>query len=75
MSDYPMLISNKLHSFRNFVLQTCLQIYFFSSSVKAFSLVLPYRKLQKTTKYKLFISFPPFYMNKLCIFARILKEN
>ena len=22
MSDYPMLISNKLHSFRNFVLQT-----------------------------------------------------
>ena len=21
MSDYPMLISNKLHSFRNFVLQ------------------------------------------------------
>ena len=23
MSDYPMLISNKLHSFRNF----CLQVY------------------------------------------------
>ena len=22
MSDYPMLISNKLHSFRNFVTQT-----------------------------------------------------
>ena len=22
MSDYPMLISNKLHSFRNFMLQT-----------------------------------------------------
>jgi len=22
MSDYPMLISNKLHSFRNFKLQT-----------------------------------------------------
>ena len=22
MSDYPMLISNKLHSFRNFTLQT-----------------------------------------------------
>ena len=22
MSDYPMLISNKLHSFRNFALQT-----------------------------------------------------
>ena len=21
MSDYPMLISNKLHSFRNFILQ------------------------------------------------------
>ena len=26
MSDYPMLISNKLHSFRNFTLQ----IYYFS---------------------------------------------
>ena len=23
MSDYPMLISNKLHSFRNFVRQIC----------------------------------------------------
>ena len=23
MSDYPMLISNKLHSFRNFMLQVC----------------------------------------------------
>ena len=22
MSDYPMLISNKLHSFRNFIIQT-----------------------------------------------------
>ncbi len=22
MSDYPMLISNKLHSFRNFLMQT-----------------------------------------------------
>ena len=22
MSDYPMLISNKLHSFRNFILQS-----------------------------------------------------
>ena len=30
MSDYPMLISNKLHSFRNFVLQyyfKCLLVY------------------------------------------------
>ena len=32
-------------------------------------------KVQKTTKYKLFISFPPHYMNKICIFAGILKEN
>ena len=24
MSDYPMLISNKLHSFRNFDLQSCM---------------------------------------------------
>ena len=28
MSDYPMLISNKLHSFRNFFLQ----IYIFSGN-------------------------------------------
>ena len=27
MSDYPMLISNKLHSFRNFRLQTYIKIY------------------------------------------------
>ena len=32
-------------------------------------------KVQKTTKYKLFISFPPHYMNKICIFAGILKEK
>ena len=32
-------------------------------------------KVQKTTKYKLFISFPPHYMNKICIFASILKEK
>jgi hypothetical protein len=33
MSDYPMLISNKLHSFRNFVpqiLQVLFLIFFFS---------------------------------------------
>ena len=29
MSDYPMLISNKLHSFRNFGLQT--YIFFFNN--------------------------------------------
>ena len=29
MSDYPMLISNKLHSFRNFMLQ----VYGFSTNV------------------------------------------
>lgn len=26
MSDYPMLISNKLHSFRNFCVQTYIKI-------------------------------------------------
>ena len=26
MSDYPMLISNKLHSFRNFTMQTYIKI-------------------------------------------------
>ena len=32
MSDYPMLISNKLHSFRNFIMQSykfCLFIHTF----------------------------------------------
>ena len=36
MSDYPMLISNKLHSFRNFQLQLyiCkLQIYKFNAQI------------------------------------------
>ena len=31
--------------------------------------------MQKTAKYKLFISFPPHYTNKICIFAGILKEK
>ena len=30
MSDYPMLISNKLHSFRNFALQTYEFIFVFA---------------------------------------------
>ena len=28
MSDYPMLISNKLHSFRNFVMLIYLNLFF-----------------------------------------------
>lgn len=28
MSDYPMLISNKLHSFRNFMVQKTLNKYY-----------------------------------------------
>ena len=28
MSDYPMLISNKLHSFRNFVIQINIKIFY-----------------------------------------------
>ena len=30
MSDYPMLISNKLHSFRNFVAQSYEKYQFYS---------------------------------------------
>ena len=30
MSDYPMLISNKLHSFRNFVAQTYIKSAIFT---------------------------------------------
>ena len=33
MSDCPMLISNKLHSFRNFVVQT--YVFFFNNPKKA----------------------------------------
>ena len=36
MSDYPMLISNKLHSFRNFILQRYF-IYSKLNSIFAFS--------------------------------------
>ena len=36
MSDYPMLISNKLHSFRNFLVQ--IYLYFCDSKE------IPYRK-------------------------------
>ena len=35
MSDYPMLISNKLHSFRNFMLQRYKK-YLLKSSVSAY---------------------------------------
>ena len=31
MSDYPMLISNKLHSFRNFALQNYKKLLFLTS--------------------------------------------
>ena len=35
MSDYPMLISNKLHSFRNFRLQTYIKtLDFYASPIK-----------------------------------------
>ena len=35
MSDYPMLISNKLHSFRNFFAQTyCFLMIYNSSFIK-----------------------------------------
>ena len=35
MSDYPMLISNKLHSFRNFIKQKYI-FYGYEASVRAF---------------------------------------
>ena len=34
MSDYPMLISNKLHSFRNFIMQTYYKILDFYVSLQ-----------------------------------------
>ena len=35
MSDYPMLISNKLHSFRNFYMQTYIKtLDFYASPIK-----------------------------------------
>ncbi len=34
MSDYPMLISNKLHSFRNFSLQIYHNSFIFASALK-----------------------------------------
>jgi hypothetical protein len=35
MSDYPMLISNKLHSFRNFLQQTYIKtLDFYASPIK-----------------------------------------
>ena len=40
MSDYPMLISNKLHSFRNFVMQRY-DIIAHERYVCAFIFVLP----------------------------------
>jgi hypothetical protein len=33
MSDYPMLISNKLHSFRNFKVQTYIFAGFFAKEM------------------------------------------
>ena len=36
MSDYPMLISNKLHSFRNFIIQ----IYNISKEMSSVSVVI-----------------------------------
>ena len=33
MSDYPMLISNKLHSFRNFLIETKYNIYIYEKDM------------------------------------------
>ena len=51
MSDYPMLISNKLHSFRNFFIQ----IYFLFWSV-VFLLVLFLHEMQSMKIYETFLS-------------------
>ena len=37
MSDYPMLISNKLHSFRNFSVQTYIKMYDYGATFFLFS--------------------------------------
>ena len=46
MSDYPMLISNKLHSFRNFMLQnTYFSFRSFSLSANALFIGIPAEEL------------------------------
>ena len=40
MSDYPMLISNKLHSFRNFMMQTY-TFYVNYNTSRPFFLIFP----------------------------------
>ena len=49
MSDYPMLISNKLHSFRNFMLQSYIFLQYHSTDLVklcngqyVFQPILPY---------------------------------
>ena len=34
MSDYPMLISNKLHSFRNFILQNYQNFLYYATKIQ-----------------------------------------
>ena len=48
MSDYPMLISNKLHSFRNFLKQNYEILYCLNFANKT-------KNISNTTKYALLI--------------------
>ena len=41
MSDYPMLISNKLHSFRNFFLQTYIKSSDFTPVYHSYPVKVP----------------------------------
>ena len=41
MSDYPMLISNKLHSFRNFILQSSMKIWIWTIPIFRYFRISP----------------------------------
>ena len=47
MSDYPMLISNKLHSFRNFDLQT---YHFYPAVCNLFKLITNFIRIPKVQR-------------------------
>ena len=57
MSDYPMLISNKLHSFRNFMLQIYILIWYLR--------ILEDKRLSKCQEWRWVItSFLPILVTK-----------
>ena len=42
MSDYPMLISNKLHSFRNFSIQRYQKKFYPCHFIRLYAVILPF---------------------------------